>query len=95
MVLEILKKLKKTWEAGMQTVAVYKSVASGPFQYSLVSRFKDGLKELEEGYRKPFKERYEAANGEGTLETYLSKINESTDHVWSELLFYRPDLSAK
>jgi hypothetical protein len=95
MVEDVIKKLKKAWEAGTQTVAVYKSVASGPFQYTLVSRFKDGLKELEEGYRKPFKERYEGANGEGTLETYLSKITESTDHVWAELLFYRSDLSAK
>jgi len=95
MVEDVIKKIKKAWEAGTQTVAVYKSVVSGPFQYTLVTRFKDGLKELEEGYRKPFKERYEATNGEGTLETYLSKINESTDHVWAELLFYRPDLSAK
>ena len=95
MVEDVIKKIKKAWEAGTQTVAVYKSVASGPFQYTLVSRFKDGLKELEEGYRKPFKERYEAANGEGTLETNSSKITEATDHVWSELLFYRPDLSAK
>ena len=95
MVEDVIKKIKKAWEAGMQTVAVYKSVASGPFQYTLVSRFKEGLKELEEGYRKPFKERYEAANGEGTLETNSAKITEATDHVWSELLFYRPDLSAK
>lgn len=92
---DVIKKLKKAWESGTQTVAVYKSVVSGPFQYTLVARYKDGLKELEEGYRKPFKERYEAANGEGTTETYLSKIAESTDHVWAELLFYRPDLSAK
>ncbi|MEO8862205.1 MAG: hypothetical protein ABI261_02445 [Ginsengibacter sp.] len=95
MVEDVLKKIKKGWEAGAQTVAVYKSVASGPTQYALVYRLKDGLKEFTEGYRKPFKERYEGANGEGTTETYLSKINESTDHSWSELLFYRPDLSAK
>ncbi len=95
MVEDILKKIKKGWEGGAQTVAVYRSVASGPFQYALVYRLKDGLKEFQEGYRKPFKERYEAANGEGTSETYLSKINESTDHSWSELLFYRADLSAK
>lgn len=95
MVEDVIKKLKKAWESGTQTVAVYKSVVSGPSQYTLVSRYKDGLKELSEGYRKPFKERYEAANGEGTAESYLSKITESTDHVWSELLFYRPDLSAK
>ncbi len=95
MVEDVLKKIKKGWEGGTQTVAVYKSVASGPFQYALVYRMKDGLKEFQEGYRKPFKERYEAANGEGTSETYLSKITESIDHSWSELLYYRSDLSAK
>ncbi|MDQ6902816.1 MAG: hypothetical protein M3139_07385, partial [Bacteroidota bacterium] len=92
---EVLKKLKKAWEAGTQSMAVYKTVASGPLQYVLVFRMKDGLKEFTDGYRKPFKERYETANGEGTSESYFAKINESTDHVWSEILFYRPDLSAK
>ncbi len=90
-----IKKAKKAWDAGTQTVAVYRSVASGPFQYALVYRMKEGLKELQEGYRKPFKERYETANGEGTNDILLEKIAESTDHSWSELLFLRPDLSAQ
>ncbi len=90
-----LAKAKKGWEAGGQTVAVYQSVASGPNQYALVYRMKDGLKELQEGFRKPFRERYEGANGEGTLETFLEKIREGTDHSWSEMLFLRTDLSAK
>lgn len=92
---ETIKKAAKGWEGGKQTVAVYRSVASGQFQYALVYRLKEGLQEFQEGYRKPFKERYEAANGEGTSETLYHKINESTDHSWSELLFFRPDLSAK
>lgn len=95
LVQETIKKAAKEWEAGKQTVAVYSSVASGQFQYALVFRLKDGLKEFQEGYRKPFKERYETANGEGTLETFYQKISESTDHSWAELLFFRPDLSAK
>ena len=92
---ETIKKAKKAWAAGNQTVAVYQSVASGPFQYILVYRLKDGLKELQSGYRKPMKERFETANGEGTYETFLEKINHSTDNSWSEMLFYRSDLSAK
>lgn len=92
---ETIKKAKKGWASGNQTVAVYESVASGPFQYSLVFRLKDGLKELADGYRKPFKERYEAANGDGTYETFLEHIRESSDNSWSEMLFYRSDLSAK
>jgi hypothetical protein len=90
-----LKKVKKGWAAGNQTVAVYQSVASGPGQYSLVYRLKDGLKELENGYRKPFKERYEAANGEDSYQQFLNTIMKSTDNSWSEMLFYRADLSAK
>jgi hypothetical protein len=92
---ESLKKVKKGWDAGSQIVAVYQSVASGPTQYALVYRMKDGLKELQEGFRKPFKERYDSSNGEGTYEIFLEKIRESTDNSWSEMLFYRPDLSAK
>lgn len=60
---EAIKKVAKG--SGTQTVAVYSSVASGQFQYALVFRMKDGLKEFREGYRKPFKERYKTANGEG------------------------------
>lgn len=92
---ETIKKAKKGWEAGNQSVAVYQSVASGPSQYALVNRLKDGLKELKEGFRKPWKERFEGANGEGTMETFLEKIRESTDHSWSEMLFLRVDLGAK
>lgn len=92
---ETLKKAKKGWEAGNQTVAVYQSVASGPAQYALVYRMKEGLKELQDGYRKPWKERFEGANGEGSLETFLDKISLATDHSWSEMLFLRADLGAK
>jgi hypothetical protein len=95
MVEETLKKAKKGWEAGNQTVAVYQSIASGAPQYALVYRLKDGLKELKEGFRKPWIERFEGANGEGTMETFLEKIRESTDHSWSEILFFRADLSSK
>ena len=90
-----INKFKKVWAAGNQTVAVYNSVASGPSQYALVYRLKDGLSEFQTGYRKPTKERYDAVNGEGTYEIFLEHINKSTESAWSEILSYRADLSAK
>jgi hypothetical protein len=92
---ETIKKAKNAWAAGNQTVAVYQSVASGQGQYILVYRLKEGLKELQSGYRKPMKERFDGANGEGTYETFLDKINQGTESSWSEMLYYRPELSAK
>jgi hypothetical protein len=91
-----LKKIKKAWVAGNQSVAVYLAASSGPMQYMIATRYKQGLKEREKGFRKPFKERYEAENGAGSYESsYLSDIKESTDHVWSEMLSIRADLGSK
>lgn len=90
-----IKRAKKAWDASGQTVAVYHSVGSGQSQYILVYRLKDGLKELEDGYRKPWKERYESAHGEGSFDFFMQGIKEHTADAWSEILETRPDLSAK
>ena len=90
-----IKKVKKAWTSGNSTVAVYESAASGRSEYDLVYRLKDGLKELETGYRKPMNERYDAANGEGTFDIFLKSINNSSEDAWSEILYYRADLSSK
>ncbi|MCY7421433.1 MAG: hypothetical protein LH478_06770 [Chitinophagaceae bacterium] len=93
--IEHLRKIKKTWQAGMQTVVVYQLVASGRNGYYIVYRLKDGLKEFEDGYRKNFKERYETANGAGSYSGYLN--NQRTivnDETWSEILVLRPKLSS-
>jgi len=93
--MEHLKKIKNAWAAGNQSVAVYQSAASGKPGYALVYRLKDGLKELEDNYRKSFRERYEAANGAGTFSSiYLQ--NQRTiikDESWSEILYFKPKLS--
>lgn len=93
--IEALKLLKKVFEAGNQTVAVYEASASGPLQFSLVYRYKQGLKEREAGFMKPMKERYESAHGAGSFDPYLEMIRTYVDNAWSELLFYRADLSSK
>ena len=91
----IIKTMKKAWTADGSTVAVYAASSSGAAQYALVTRYKQGLKEKADGFRKPFKTTYESVNGAGSYEKYLSNIHEYTNDAWSELLFLRPDLSSK
>ncbi len=92
---DALKKLKKAWEAGGQTMAVYEASASGAPQYIIVNRYKQGLKERETGFRKPMKERYNAANGDGSWTAYQQSLKNMIDHSWSEMLFFHPELSSK
>lgn len=94
-VVNMIKKLKKTWTSVGVTVAVYSASSSGPTQYTLVTRYKQGLKEREPGFRKPFKDAYEAVNGDGTYAQYLKDAAEYIQENWSELLFLRADLSSK
>lgn len=92
---EGIKKLKKAWEVGGQTVAVYEASSSGPSQYSYVTRYKQGLKERNANFRKPMKERYNEANGDGSWDDFMKLQRNAVDHAWSELLFYHPELSSK
>ncbi len=89
-----IKLMKKAWEIGGETVAVYVASSSGPAQFAVVTRYKQGLKERAMGFRKPFKDRYEEANGAGSYDVYLDDVSKLTDNVWSELLFYRKELSS-
>jgi hypothetical protein len=87
--------MKKAWKAGGESVAVYSASSSGPAQFNLVTRYKQGLKERNPGFRKPFKERFEGANGEDSFEDFLDVLREYLNDAWSEILFYRADLSSK
>lgn len=93
--MEELKKSKAAWTAGNQSMAVYEAFASGPPQVILVSRLKNGLKELEKDYSKPMKERYNTANGAGAWDAYLKLYAECVENRWSEMLKHRADLSSK
>ncbi|MBL0335244.1 MAG: hypothetical protein IPP73_08025 [Chitinophagaceae bacterium] len=94
-VVAMIKKLKKAWTAGGITVAVYTASSSGKSQYSIVTRYKQGLKERTPGFRKPFKEIYESVNGEGSYAQYLRDAADYIDENWNELLFMRKDLGSK
>ncbi|MGZ3838324.1 MAG: hypothetical protein ACXVMS_00855 [Flavisolibacter sp.] len=94
-VIDMTKEMKKVWTAGNETVAVYMSVASGNPELAMVTRLKQGLKELESGFRKPMSVRYDSTNGPGSWAKYLEDYARSVDRRWSEMLFYRADLSSK
>ena len=94
-VVSMIKKLKKYWTAAGVTVAVYAASSSGKSQYTLVTRYKQGLKERAPGFRKPFKETYESVNGEGSYAQFQIDLADYVDESWSELLFMRADLSSK
>lgn len=88
--------LRKVWQASGQSVAVYSASSSGPAQFAIVTRYKTGLKEREPGFfKESFKSRYEKANGEDSYDKYLDMLREYLSDSWSELLFYRADLSSK
>jgi hypothetical protein len=92
---ELVKKLKKMWIASSESVAVYTSVASGAAQIISVNRLKGGLKELDLSFRKPMRERFNAANGDGSWKTYLEEYAKAVESRWSEMLFLRPDMGSK
>lgn len=91
----IISGVKKVWEADKQTIAVYESSSSGPAQFAIVTRYKQGLKERERNFRAPMKERYNKVHGAGAFDKYIGDIATHTDNSWSELLFYRADLGSK
>ncbi len=91
----IIKNLRKVWQANGQSVAVYSANGSGPSQFSIVFRYKQGLKEKTDGFRKPFKTTYEGIFGDDSMEAYLDGIRKYTDESWSEIIFMRKDLGSK
>ena len=91
-----IQRMKKVFMAGNETVAVYQASGSGPNKYTLVTRYKQGLKERATGFRKPFKERYEAIFGSDSYENiYLNTLRNYTESIYSEMLFLRADLGSK
>ncbi|HYK47636.1 MAG TPA: hypothetical protein VEV83_20805 [Parafilimonas sp.] len=92
---DLVRKLKKVWADGNETVAVYNLVSSGDPQITTVNRLKNGLKELADGYRPPMASRYNAVYGAGAWDTYLADYAKYVERRWSEILVYRSDLSSK
>lgn len=92
---QLIKKLRKVWKAEGVSVAVFTSSSSGKPQYTLATRYKQGLKEKEKGFRRPFKEAFEAAHGAGSYDQYQKDLSELIEDRWEELLSLRKDLGSK
>lgn len=91
----LIKELKPVWAAEGSSIAVYAANSSGPNQFTLVTRYKQGLKEKTDGFRKSFKTTFDGVHGDGSYDLYLDAIGEYANDIWSELLFLRKDLSSK
>jgi len=91
----MLKNLKAVWAEEGASVAVYESNGSGVSQFAIARRYKQGLKEKAEGFRKPFSQTYDKVHGKGSYSLYMDNVKEYFTEIWSELLFLRNDLSSK
>lgn len=91
----MIKKLRAAWLAEGSTIAVYAANSSGPAQFTIVTRYKQGLKEKTQGFRKPFKGTFESTNGEDSYDAYLDELGLYVNDIWSELLFQRKELGSK
>jgi hypothetical protein len=92
---DLLTKMKKAWVESKAAVAVYSASSSGAPGYAIVTRYKQGLKERTTGFRPPFKEVYEKANGAGSWAAFQDVLKKGLLSSSSELLKFRADLSSK
>jgi len=91
----LLENLRPVWKALGQSVAVFASSSSGPNQYAVVTRYKNGLKDRELSNNNLFKKQYELIHGNFAYTGFTETMRNSVAEVWHELLFYRKDLSSK
>ena len=92
---EMIANSTPVWKANGQSVAVYVASSSGPAQYTVVTRYKNGLKERATMTNQSFKDGYEKIHGADSFDGYLEILRNYVAEQWSELLFYRADLSSK
>ncbi len=90
----MVKKMKKLWVQEKTSVAVYISSSSGPLQFSLVTRYKNGFKDRDVSMG-PFKTRFEKVNGDDSFDDYVKVLGNDLNDSWSELLVLRPELGSK
>lgn len=90
---ELLKKAKKAWEAGGESVAVSRTNFSGQPQFMISYRHKQGLKEKAPDFRKSFKDRFTALYGEAAFNAAEQTIRNAVERTSGEILTMRKDLS--
>ncbi|MEX6690417.1 hypothetical protein QTN47_23095 [Danxiaibacter flavus] len=94
-VTDMIKTMKTMWDKDNQSVGVYQMMLSGEPGFTIAYRLKDGLKEMADGYRKPLPERFNAANGDGSFDKFLTDFADAVQSRWDEYVILRADLSSK
>jgi hypothetical protein len=93
---DLVTTMKKVWVDGKESVAVYNTNSSGDPQFSIVTRYKQGLKEKDAYLANgTLKDRFVKSNGADAWGSYLDSFRKAVSKQWSELLSYREDLSSK
>lgn len=90
-----IEKMKKAWTETKSTVAVYSSSSSGEPAFALVTRYKQGLKERNTGFRPPFRDVYEKLNGRDSWTDFNNMLKTAIESSSTELLKFRADLSPR
>lgn len=90
----LLKQLKPLWETTQRSVAVYEMSSSGEPGYVIVTRYKDGLKERDPGYKPSMKDAFEK-NIPGSAQAFQDGMKKALKNSWSEILVLRANLSSK
>ena len=91
----LLANLRPVWKALGQSVAVFSSSSSGPNQFAVVTRYQNGLKDRITSSNNEFKKQYELIHGNFSFIGYIENMRTCVAEQWSEILFYRKDLSSK
>lgn len=91
---ELIKQLKPIWEATQRSSAIYEVASSGEPGYTIVARYKDGLKERDPGYKANMKDAFEK-NKPGSAQAYQDGLKKALKNSWSEILSFQAKLSSK
>jgi hypothetical protein len=91
---ELIKQLKTIWESTQRSAAVYEVASSGEPGYTIVTRYKDGLKERDPGYKPSMKDAFEK-NKPGSGQAYQDGLKKAIKNSWSEILSFQASLSSK
>ncbi|MEI7475665.1 MAG: hypothetical protein WCK67_12890 [bacterium] len=91
---ELLKQLKTNWVSTQRSTAVYEVASSGEPGYTIVTRYKDGLKERDPGYKPSMKDAFEK-NKPGSSQAYQDGLKKAIKNSWSEILSFQASLSSK
>jgi hypothetical protein len=91
---DLIKQLKPIWESTQRSSAVYEVASSGEPGYTIVARYKDGLKERDPGYKTSMKDAFER-NKPGSGQAYQDAQKKAVKNSWSEILSFQPKLSSK